>query len=299
MNTIIRFDIVIVAHSKDKDTLKICIERIKKHIKNYKNIYLISKENFLPNESIKWVNEKLFPFTKKDISDILSNACPPYRHGWYYQQLLKLYIYRIVEIEKYYLVIDADVIILNDFDLFDKTGKPYFTTGDEYNSPYFDHMKLLLPNSEKMSKFSGISHHMMFDKQILQEIFATTENAHKAYVGAMTSNKLNLNMIALKKSAELMRTGAITLEKIPFWKNFLECVVRCIKGNNYKSLSIASEYEIYFNYVLKYHYSKYICRNIKWKDIEELNLEEYKNDYYKYVVYHDYKHNNELEYLIE
>ena len=52
-----------------------------------------------------------------------------------------------------------------------------------------------------------------------------------------------------------------------FYKIFLN------KINN-TQLHIELEYELYFNYILKYHTDKYKLRNLKW---ENMNTEQFKN----------------------
>ena len=49
----------------------------------------------------------------------------------------------------------------------------------------------------------------------------------------------------------------------------------------------ASEYEIYFNFMLKYYPDKIIVRNLKWRNVD--SLEKYiEYNYYDYISYHWY-----------
>jgi hypothetical protein len=132
-------DIVIVTHSKDKDILQLLLISIEHYINNYRNIYIISKDNYV-NENKddtlkknKYISEDNFPFTKEMIiKELESKKCPEYRFGWYYQQLLKLYSFKVIkELSDYILILDSDVVFLQQFELFDKNNKPYFTISDE------------------------------------------------------------------------------------------------------------------------------------------------------------------------
>ena len=67
-----------------------------------------------------------------------------------------------------------------------------------------------------------------------------------------------------------------------FYEIFLDCVQKKYRGKG----SGASEYEIYFNYLLKYHKEDIIIRALKWKDLNHYN----KN--YDYVSIHWHKQTN-------
>jgi hypothetical protein len=67
-----------------------------------------------------------------------------------------------------------------------------------------------------------------------------------------------------------------------FWKAF----VNCIDPN---AISGASEYEIYFNFILKYHPDKIQLREPKYKWIKTLN--ELQCDDFDFVSYHNWYRN--------
>jgi GR25 family glycosyltransferase involved in LPS biosynthesis len=260
MHTINKYDIVFVCHSKDKDNLLKCYESIKKYLCHYNNFYLIAKENYLSkyNEVI-FIDENLFPFNKDDIKYIISNKCPVYKYGWYYQQLLKLYIFKIVlHLTDNYIIIDSDVVFLDYITFFDENNKPYFTLGNEFNLAYFEHINLLIPSLKKQHHKSGISHHMIFNKKILEILFNNIENYHNDVL----------------------------------WKVFLK-KVEFDDSNNY---SRASEYELYFNYVLKYYKEYYSIREINWINSSTLNI---NDPTIKYIALHDYLVNDHKNYIIE
>jgi len=114
-----------------------------------------------------------------DVSEIFSRYNGKNnRNGWYFQQLLKLYIGLVVpDILDNYLVIDADVFFLKPIE-FIIDNKIVFTTSSEYHIPYFTHMNKLHPSFIKNISDSGISHHMMFSKKYIKEIFEMVEAYH-------------------------------------------------------------------------------------------------------------------------
>jgi hypothetical protein len=150
------------------------------------------------------------------------------RTGWYLQQLIKLTAGKYIDgILDNYLVLDSDVFILKPT-TFMENNMPLFATGTEHHIPYFDHMKKLHPSLTRQKNMSGICHHMMFNKHRLNDLFKLVEDYHS----------------------------------LPFTFVFLDKVV--IKG---RDTSGASEYEIYFNYMLMYHPDSIIIRNLSWRNI--------------------------------
>ena len=90
---------------------------------------------------------------------------------------------------------------------------------------------------------SGVSHHMMFQKQYLTELFELVQQNHN----------------------------------MDFWKAFINCI-------DPAAFSGASEYEMYFNFMLKYHPDKIIVRKPRFKCIRK--LDELHTDAYDFVSYH-------------
>ena len=157
------------------------------------------------------------------------------RNGWYLQQLLKLYAGKIIPgILQRYLVIDSDTFFLKPT-TFIENNKCLYNFGTEYHISYFNHM-LKLDN--ELIKFdqqkSGICHHMMFETKYIDELICKIERKHND----------------------------------TFYNIFLKLV-----SDSDKSLSGASEYEIYFNYMLKNHNDKITIRKLNWKNVSILNTD--------------------------
>lgn len=232
----ILFDIVIPIGPNDNKVIGKMIEYTKKNIIGYRNIYLVSYDPTIKFENCITINENIFPFNKNTISNYLGTND---RLGWYLQQLIKLYSGFIIKnILNNYLVIDADTYFLK-FTTFFKNKLPLYNISTEYHIPYFDHMIKLHPSLNKQTSNSGICHHMMFQTNIVAELFKLVENYHK----------------------EL------------FYISFLKCInTKDILGSG------ASEYEIYFNYLHIYCKNKYIIRPLKWENNGQL-MENSKLDY--------------------
>lgn len=257
------FDIVIVAHSKDKTSLLLLLKSIKMYVRGVNNIYLIAKENFVGTDVI-FVNEENFMFKKENVVNILTEiGCPIYKHGWYYQQLLKFYSYTSIPgLTEYFLILDADIIFINLVNFF-HDDVPYLTMGSGYHEPYFEHMNRLLPDLTRQTEYGGICHHMIFKKSILNSLFAKVEKIHN----------------------------------MPFWRAFLSC----LNFKNAKSFCCASEYEIYFNYVFKFYHNFYELRQLKWDDSydNDENIYKKKKSGHVFVCRHDYNVHGDKENVIE
>ena len=169
-----------------------------------------------------------------------------YRCGWYFQQLLKLYAGKVVpDILDRYLVIDSDTIFLKPTS-FIEDGKCLYNYGKENHAPYFEHIKRLLPDLKRMDgSKSGICHHMMFETKYINEMFSKIETKH----------------------------GDL------FYNVFLKKV-----DKNHYHASGASEYELYFNYMLKNHSDKIKIRRLKWLNCKKKKIE---GDY-DYASFHSW-----------
>ena len=173
------------------------------------------------------------------------------RNGWYLQQLLKLYAGKIIpDILERYLVIDSDTFFLKPT-IFVENNKCLYNFGTEYNEPYFTHMLQLDKDLIKVDKDkSGICHHMMFETKYITELFNIVESMHKD----------------------------------TFYNIFLKNVT-----SNTFNTSGASEYEIYFNFILSKHMDNIKIRPLNWQNTDNINF--ISNTYFDYVSYHWYLRN--------
>ena len=204
-----------------------------------------NKKNILNYRNIYIITNKEFKkkidnviFIDEDIFPFKLNEMKlQNRNNWYFQQLLKLYSgFIIPNILDNYLVIDSDTFVLKPLNFISTNNKYLFGYSNEYHKPYFDHMKLLLDDLGKKSEKSGICHYMIFNNKIVEELFDKVYKKH---------NK-------------------------DFWKVFIDSLIQIKPQSN----SMASEYEIYFNYMLKYHSEKIEIRKLKTKNSNILILNE-------------------------
>jgi hypothetical protein len=223
-------DVVIPYHPKDAETIELCIDGIRKNGKNIRRIIVVSKERY--TDSAEWFDEKNYPFTKEDLALEIFHGdaqgaeefltSPKTRIGWVYQQLLKFYApFVIPRISSNVLIIDSDVIYLKPTDFISSTGQPYFTVGTNDTKEYFEHASKLLPGLRRVHlDQSGIVHHMMFQRPILEDLFHLISEHHhtepwramcrsvdlkEIYKSCMSEYEIYFNFVLLRTNQKILR----------------------------------------------------------------------------------------------
>ena len=263
------FDIVIPLGPNEYSRFPIQLKNVLSSIIGFRNVYIVCSNTcadmvnkLLENigkKNIFVIDESIFPFS---ISDLLAIYPKQNRVGWYFQQLLKLYAGSVIpDILQDYLVIDADVFFMRPINTCSTDGQVIFDVGSEFHPPYFKHMLRLHPCFKRMSTrnikvidsgkpsftmfnnrntinefVSGINHHMMFRKQWLDELFLMVEASCKE-------------------------------PSTPFWKIFMQCVDEHLNHAPEIIESGASEYELYFHFLLQFHPNEIILRKLNWKNV--------------------------------
>jgi hypothetical protein len=236
------FDIVIPLGPNDFSIISDTIEHTKKNVKNYRNIYIVSKDDFNITDTVH-INENIFPFNLEEIGKRVQ--CLE-RAGWYLQQLIKLTAGKYIpDILDKYLVLDSDVYILKELEFID-IDTPLYSYSNEDHIPYFEHMARLHPTLTRQKDLSGICHHMMFDKNYINKLFELVE----------------------------------TYKNKSFTDAFLDEVTVFGPGT-----SGASEYEIYFNFMIFYYPDKIKIRKLHWANICNKNEIDLSHDF---VAIHHY-----------
>ncbi|MFS8564210.1 MAG: DUF6492 family protein [Rhabdochlamydiaceae bacterium] len=250
-------DVIIPCIAKDKETLDLCIEGIRKNGKNIRRIIILSSEPISKNA--EWFDEKKFPFTKYEVALEITQdekkakelLAGPSRIGWIYQQFLKFYApFVIPDISSNVLLLDADTVFLKPVAFVGPSGEGLYNPGTEHHQPYFRHAARLIPGFKKIFKgYSGISHHMLFQKSILADLMSEIKLYHH----------------------------------VEPWKAMCHCI-----DHRYLSLSSLSEYEIYFNFAFM-RTSQVKVRPLKWANISSLDeIATYQEKGYDYVSCHAY-----------
>jgi hypothetical protein len=254
------FDVVIPLGPNDVKYFGQQLEHTRKYVIGYRRIYIVAFDPGLAasclgassydsvDDSVIVVPESVFPFSKNTVS-VYHGANS--RNGWYFQQLLKMYAWAHLDgLLDRYLVVDADTFFVNPTRFETTDGKCLYNFAREYNPPYFEHMARLSPIFTRTYELSGICHHMLFETGVVKEIIGLVEAAHKG-----------------KR----------------FWEVFLECVD---VGLRHGIGSGASEYELYFHYIMKTHLDEVEIRELVWDNVAEWTPDKWVE--HDYVAWHHY-----------
>jgi FkbM family methyltransferase len=167
------------------------------------------------------------------------------RNGWYLQQLLKLYA--LITIPE---ILERCLIIDSDTfflkpTIFINNNKCLYNYGSEYHNKYFEHM-------------------LKLDKDLIK-----VDNAKSGICHHMMFEKKYINELISKIEEK---------HNDKFYNVFLKMVTD-FTGSG------ASEYEMYFNYMLKNYSNKITIRPLKWINTTSIvNI----NPVYDYISYHWY-----------
>jgi len=258
MSQNLQFDIIIPVHKKDLAVLEYCIEAARAKIVGVRRIITISKERY--TNSAEWFPESEFPFSMNLVREYVGGSC-----GWYFQQLLKLYAPLVIpDILENVLILDSDTVFFRKTEMFDKKGRPFYNISKDtkicrkpFDIAVAKHINLLWPEisrehlPEEFKEISGICHSMMFNREILLELF--------------------------KKIEDFDGTGD------KFYRIFL-------KHSTHEHG--ASEYQIYFNFLLIFYKEKIAIRKLKYKNTADLDIKKYRRRFkYSYCSFHSYLRN--------
>ena len=178
------------------------------------------------------------------------------RNGWFLQQLLKLYA-------GFYIPNILDKYLVIDADTiflkpttFFKNGKSLYNYGNEYHKSYFEHMVKLHPELKKIDKEKSGICHHM--------LFETKFIKELFDIIEKKHNDIFYN-IFLKNAVETTGSGA-------------------------------SEYEIYFNFILDKHINNIMIRELNWenvinKDLNNIINNNNNNNNFDYISYPWYANN--------
>lgn len=231
------FDIVTPFHEKDAPVFwNLTVPALLKNAVGLQTIYVVCSEKAwkdIGTPQVKFVNESAYYFSFQEVKSLLENTS---RAGWYYQQLLKLYAHQVIkELNEYYVIWDSDTVLLKPTPFFHNDYgeiRALFAISPEYNPPYMEHMKRLLPWLERVSsRWGGVTHHQPWMKTIMKKLFIDVEEFHDK----------------------------------PFWRAYLYTV----EGKHYGGAGCA-DYEIVLAYALRRFGAQCLIRPLRWANRRQL-----------------------------
>jgi len=255
MPKISRFDIIIPVHKKDLAVLEYCIEAARAKIVGAGRIITISKERYTNNA--EWFPESQFPFSMDLVCQYTAGSC-----GWYFQQLLKLYAPLVIpNICENVLILDSDTVFFRKTKMFDAQNRPFYNISKDkkicrkpFDNRVEEHINKLWP-------------------AISRENLPTEFKKISGICHSMMFNRKIISEL-FAKVEEHDKTGD------EFYKIFLK------HANHEHS---ASEYQIYFNFLLIFHGNEIAIRKLKYKNTADLNIKKYRKRFkYSYCSFHSY-----------
>ncbi len=254
-------DVVIPCHVKDSEILEHCLAGIKENIANLRRIIVVSKERI--TDEAEWFSEEEFPFSLSDVAhytndhDVIGDkllAKKPYQFTWLYQQLLKLYApYVIPEISSNILIVDADVIFFKPLSFTTTEGCGFLTASPkkervcQRDKAHILFMKGCIPGLGLSEiTVNPIVHHMLFQKEILDDLFSLVETHHQKPLWQVLCKK------------KIFKTRILSEYELYYYfatDRTDQVQIRSLKWDNKNSLQKIEQYrDEGYDYVAIHHY---------------------------------------------
>jgi hypothetical protein len=222
--------IVSTCLARDLPVYRLTYQSLRRHLPDAE-IHVITKREDFPKfteacgrELTLWDEADLVP--NMTLGELRKIPYPffPKGAGWYFQQFLKFAFVNVSNDDEYYLIWDADTVLLRPIELFNPEGKPYYTTATEYHIPYFETYQAIFGNKAHR-EFSYISQHQIIRKRVLREMLSKMEALH------------------------------------PSSKNWAWAIMENLSGSG---SNLFSEYETYGHYLKSEYPDSFVVRNLDW-----------------------------------
>jgi hypothetical protein len=212
-------DVVIPVAPKDYPKLERSVLGILKNSRTpIRGVFLIAADdgalkylNADLSPKVSVVKEREMPFTKRDIAELLEErGATAKQASWYYQQLLKFYVFQVIRgLGDDVLILDADFVFSKPLHFLTEDGRAILSRGYPFKwllntrdyptrveHVHADFARRFVAGWEPTDSFSGMHHHMVFQRDILADLFYVVEREHqqpfwRAFVGNLRLEKWN------------------------------------------------------------------------------------------------------------
>ncbi|SHF89252.1 DUF6492 family protein [Streptoalloteichus hindustanus] len=191
--------VLVPAAPKDLPGLDVCLSSVLRHCRNpISGVHVVAQA--VPpsitalDRRIAWLDEPRCAPGTSEISAVLSAAGrDPANASWYFQQLVKLRCFDLLprDTPDHVLVVDADTAFLRDVTFVDAEGRSllsygyplYWRPGTRQHQLPPRHSALdaaarLVPDWHPVDAYSGMHHHVVFDRAILTDLAHRARQAH-------------------------------------------------------------------------------------------------------------------------
>ena len=213
-----------------------------------RNIYIATPERFELKEleaeegvNLHWILDAEFPFSVQDLRDVFLERHSTWENAsWYYQQLLKFYVFEAIEgLLDHVLILDSDFMIARPTQFVNDHGKAMLAYGypfkwlqgttdypQEVEHIHATFAAELIPGWSPRHCYSGMQHHMLLERRIVKDLFEVVEQRWRR----------------------------------PFWEAFIHLV-------DVEKWNAAAEYVIYHHFALWRHQEKVVLRHLNACDL--------------------------------
>ncbi len=202
------YDVFMPVGPSDYDIAKASLQNKIDNLPALREIYYCAKKDL--NIDAVYISESQYPFTEQDLSKLRDENSE--RTGWYHAQLKQFYLHSVDQSAlDFYVALCTDLFFLKPYELFNIDQLPIYMYGAApTHPPSIAHMKKLHPQLRCFDGRSAVSHHMIFERSVIEQLLREVNNF---------SGKL-------------------------FW----QCFIESIDKSHYEAAG-ASDYDIYFNYL--------------------------------------------------
>lgn len=266
-----RLSAVMLTTWKDHKVFEASIRSAIRYMHEIDHFYVVTPnvQDFTKNlnlgSKVTFIHDNVFPFSFDNITNTMFDAVREKgrynltgetsfekivwgRWTWYLQQLIKLHAGRVLNLEDY-LLLDSDLVWFRNVTFINHTDsqgitKYNYASSSQYHPPYMATLKRIAgvdifdssKNGGENVFRSGICHHMVIVKSVLEDLANSTERLHG---------------------------------NIPFWKVLLresafELTCRAPSEKICGAGSTLSEYELYFNFARVKHPETVAIRPLLW-----------------------------------
>ncbi|MER7452940.1 DUF6492 family protein [Nocardia beijingensis] len=192
-------DVMIPVAAKDLSSLDACITGLRAHCRNQiRSVHIVGsaplREQVRTEHVVQWIDEEAISPTPAAIEAALRRVGGRHHNSsWYFQQLVKLNCFHILpRTVRHLLVLDADYAIVEDVVFVESDGRSCLAFGyplrwrlgtrrhamPERHSAIAAATRLLA-EWRPVDPYSGMQHHMVFDREILADLVRRVEDQHE------------------------------------------------------------------------------------------------------------------------
>jgi hypothetical protein len=192
-------DVMIPVAAKDLTSLDACITGLRTHCRNpIRSVHVVGSARLRvqvrTDHVLQWIDEEGVSPTPASIGAILRAAGGDHDNSsWYFQQLIKLNCFGILpSTVQHLLILDADYTLVDDVVFVEGDGTSclalgyplHWRLGTRQHAIPARHSAItaatrLLAEWRPVDPFSGMQHHMLFDRKILTDLTRRVENQHE------------------------------------------------------------------------------------------------------------------------